>query len=146
MHRQDVDLVLANKKKFSRGVFVDKQYSDETELERRRLRPVLRAARHLEEYRGMCKMEGTVIMIKGKKYSWSNLHEPPQNLSTHSTHYGFFGELNPLSNFHPAPFKHNGQTVTSSEQLIQATKASFCGDHETREKILSAKAHWSAKT
>ena len=152
VHRQDVDIVLANKKKLSKGVFVDQQYSDETELERRRLRPVLRAARYLEEYRGMCKMEGTVIVIKGKRYSWSNLHELPQNLSTHSvssrqssTHYGFFGELNPLSNFHPAPFKHGGQTYTSSEQLIQATKATFCGDHETLEKIKESKSPLECK-
>ena len=45
VHKQDVDMVLANKKKLSKGVFVDQQYSDETELERRRLRPVLHAAR-----------------------------------------------------------------------------------------------------
>ena len=104
VHKQDVDMVLANKKKLSKGVFVDQQYSNETEAERRRLRPVLRAARRIDEYRGMCKMEGTMIVIKGKKYSWSNLHELPENLSTHSvssrqssTHYGFFGELIQLS-------------------------------------------------
>ena len=45
VHKQDVDMVLANKKKLSKGVFIDQQYSDETELERRRLRPVLPAAR-----------------------------------------------------------------------------------------------------
>ena len=45
IHKQDVDMVLANKKKLSKGVFIDQQYSDETELERRRLRPVLPAAR-----------------------------------------------------------------------------------------------------
>ena len=138
-------MVLANKKKLTKGIFVDQQYSDETELERRRLRPVLHAARRLEEYRGMCKMEGTVIVIKGKRYSWSNLHELPQNLSTHtvssrqsSTHYGFFGELNPLSNFHPASFDYKGNTYNSSEQLIQATKAMFCEDQETLQKIMGS--------
>ena len=74
-----MDMVLTNKKKLTKGVFIDQQYSDETEMERRRLRPVLRATRHLEEYRDMCKMEGTVLVIKGKRYSWSNLHELPQN-------------------------------------------------------------------
>ena len=49
VHKQDVDMVLTNKKKLTKGVFVDQQYSDETEMERRRLRPVLCAARHLEE-------------------------------------------------------------------------------------------------
>ena len=46
-----ISIVLANNKKLSKGIFVDKQYSDETEHERRRLRPVLSAARQLEEYR-----------------------------------------------------------------------------------------------
>ena len=40
-------MVLTNKKKLGKGVFVDQQYSEETEVERRRLRPVLRAARRL---------------------------------------------------------------------------------------------------
>ena len=152
VHKQDVNMVLTNKKKLTKGVFVDQQYSDETEMERRRLRPVLRAARHLEEYRGMCKMEGTVLVIKGKRYSWSNLHEFPQNLSTHtvssmqsSTHYGFFGELNPLSNFHPAVFNHDGLTYTSSEELIQATKAKFCDDQDTFARIMASKSPLECK-
>ena len=37
VHKQDVNMVLANKKKLEKGVFVDQQYSEETELERRRL-------------------------------------------------------------------------------------------------------------
>ena len=113
---------------------------------------MLHAARRLEEYRGMCKMEGTVIIIKGKRYSWSNLHELPQNLSTHtvssrqsSTHYGFFGKLNPLSNFHRAPFNHDSQTYTSSKQLIQATKATFCGDQETFKQIMESKSPLDCK-
>ena len=152
VHKHDVDMILANKKKLSKGVFVDQRYSDETKLEWWRLRPVLRAARRLEEYRGMCNMEGTVIVIKGKRYSWSNLHKLPQNLSTHSvssrqssTHYGFFGELNSLSNFHPAPFIYNGQTYTSSEQVIQATKATFCGDQETWNQIMESKSPLECK-
>ena len=112
VHKKDVDLILANKKKVGEGIFVDRQYSDETESERKRLRPVLMAARKIKEYRGRCKMEGTDLVIRGKRYSWNNLHDLPQNISTHtvssrqdSQHYGFFGELNPLSNFHPTPFK-----------------------------------------
>ena len=88
---------------------MDRLYSTETEKERRRLRPILSAARRLEEYRGRCKMEGTDLIIRGKCYSFENISELPQNLSPEvvscrqdATHYGFFGEFNPLSNFHPA--------------------------------------------
>ena len=47
-----------------------------------------------------------------------------------ANYYGFFGEMNPLSNFYPAPFIHNGIHYATSEQYIQARKAEFCGDSE----------------
>ena len=105
------DWVLSCRKNLNKGIFVDKQYSNETEYEQKRLRPILSAARRLKEYRGRCKLEGTDLVIRAKKYNWNNLEELPQNLSTHTVssrqdtlYYGFFGELNPLSNFYPAPF------------------------------------------
>ena len=50
-----------------------------------------------------------------------------------------FSELNPLSNFHPAPFHHEGDEYINSEQLIQAKKAEFCGDHDKLKQIMCAK-------
>ena len=137
-------MVLKNKKKLSEGIFVDRLYSIETEKERKRLRPILSAARRLEEYRGKCKMEGTDIIIHGKLYSFENLSELPQNLSPEvvschqdASHYGFFGEFNPLSNFRPAVFTYNGTCYSHTEQFIQATKTEFCNDTETLTEILS---------
>ena len=49
---------------------------------------------------------------------------------------GFFGEINPLSNFHPSSFTHEGVHYISSEQLIQANKAKFFGNLETYNQIL----------
>ena len=125
VHKKDVDLILANKKKLGEGIFVDRQYSDETESEQKRLRPILTAASKIKEYRDRCKMEGMDLVIRGKRYSWNNLHDLLQNISTHaassrqdSQHYGFFGELNPLSNFHSALFKYEGIAYTCSEQFI----------------------------
>ena len=63
VHKKDVNMVLANKKRLGEGIFVDRQYSDETENERKRLRPILTAARKYKEYRGRCKMEGTDLII-----------------------------------------------------------------------------------
>ena len=37
VHKKDVDLILFNKKKLGEGIFIDRQYSDETESERKRL-------------------------------------------------------------------------------------------------------------
>ena len=63
IHKKDVDLILANKKKLDEGIFVDRQYSDETESETKRLRPILTAERKIKEYRGRCKMEGMDLVI-----------------------------------------------------------------------------------
>ena len=48
---------------------------------------------------------------------------------------GFFGEINPLSNFYPSSFTHDGVQYISSEQLIQANKAKLLGDTETYNEI-----------
>ena len=90
-------------------------------------------------------MDRKDLIIKGKRYSWTNLHNLPQNISTHTVsshqdtqHYRFFGEFNPSSNFHPSPFKHEGISYTWSEQYIQAFKASLSGDTEVLEQIMQA--------
>ena len=88
-------------------------------------------------------MDGMELVIKGKHYTIKNLFELPQNLSPELVsskqdvhYYGFFGEFNPLSNFHPAVFTHEGVQYNNSEQFIQATKASYCGDKQSLEQIL----------
>ena len=142
--KNDVEMILKNKKSFSEGIFVDRLYSTETKREHRRLRPILSAARRLEEYRGRCRMDGKDLIIRGKCYSFENLSELPQNLSPEvvscqqdALHYGFFGEFNPLLNFHPAVFTYNGTRFNHTEQFIQATKAEFCNDNETLNEIMS---------
>ena len=66
--KSDADWILSCKEKLKKGIFIDKQFSEETEYERRCLKPILAAAHKLGEYRGKCKLEGTDI-IKGKKYN-----------------------------------------------------------------------------
>ena len=130
--KNDAEMVLKNKKKLSEGIFVDRLYSTETEKECKRLRPILSAACRLEEYHGKCKMEGMDLIIGGKCYSFENLSELPQNLSPEvvschqdATHYGFFGEFNPLSNFHPAVFTYNGTCYNHTEPSSKPPKWSF---------------------
>ena len=93
-----------------------------------------------------------MLKIKGKTYSWANLHELPQNLSPHvvsssqdARHYGFFSELNSLSNFHPTPFKHEGKEYINSKQFIWAKKAEFSGDTEILKEIMCAKTALECK-
>ena len=141
-----------SKKLLGKGVYVDREYSSTTEAERKRLRLILRAARRLEEYRGLCKLEGTELTIKEKKYTFDNLHDLPANISTHvvssqqnKQYYGFFGEFSPLSNFHPAPFIHDGVKYHTSERYIQKMKADFSNDRETAAQIMLAATPYECK-
>ena len=77
-------------------------------------------------------MEGMKLVIKGKKYDSSNLHLLPDDINgfratskvdTEENVLGFFGELNPLSNFHPVNFNINRVSYHSSEQYIQHQKS-----------------------
>ena len=142
--KSDAEMVLDLKKKLRKGIYVDQFYCVETEKQRKRLRPILSAARRLEEFRGRCKMEGTEVVIRGKHYSFDNLWELPESLSLDkvssrqdASHYGFFGEFNPLSNFHPATFTCNGEKYCHTEQFIQARKAEFCNDMDCYHMIMA---------
>ena len=144
--KRDADWIIEAKKNLQKGIFVDRRYCDASEYERKRLRPILTAARRLDEYHGKCRMEGKELYIKGKYYSLKNLDELPQNISTHAAssrqdanYYGYFSELNPLSNFHPAMFEHDGKQYHSSEQFIQAQKAIYSNNNEMHSKIMGAK-------
>ena len=58
----------------------------------------------------------------------------------------FFGEINPLSNFYPALFTHDGLQYISSEQFIQGKKAQYFGDIDTHSKIMGCSTSLECKT
>ena len=133
--KRDVDNLFRNRKKLPKGIYIDKEYSKVTEKERRLLRPVIKAARRMDKYKGACCLEGPQLVIEGKRYHHQNIHTLPEDLNpvevtskSNENIFAFFGELNPLSSFHPCKFTINGETFNSSEQYIQWTKAKYCGD------------------
>ena len=148
--RVSAEFLLENRKQLPRGVFVDREYSEEVERERRLLRPILKKAKSLREYKMKSKLEGGKLIIQGKSYSSKTVHLLPEPLTGYSvtskesdSHIGFFGELNPLSNFHPVPFTHEGITLHSwpvqifefCEQWIQYQKAKLFSDDHTAQKF-----------
>ena len=142
-----------NKKELLQGIFVDKQYSDDTEKERIKLRPILRAARKHENYKGKCKMDGAKLIIKGRNYDSTNLHLLPNEINGYSATskiaenaIGFFRELNPLSNFHPTKFVINGIDYHSSEQFIQHQKCKLFNDIESEQRILQTETVFECKS
>ena len=144
-HKGDVEYLLSNRTHLPKGVYVDKQYSAETERERRKLWPILKAAWQHENYKGKCRMDGPKLVIKGRNYSSKNLYQLPEEINgfratskSEGNVIGFFGELNPFSNFHHAPFVINGQKYHSSEQYIQHQKCVLFGDCSTEQLFLAA--------
>ena len=142
----DAEQIYANRFSMEEGVYVDKEFSYATEKDRRLLRPILKAAKNLPEYKKKCRLDGNQLVLDGKHYTKDNLHQLPKKLdpmkvATKSTDetLGFFGELCPLSNFHRSPFLFNEVDYHSSEQMIQHMKAKLFGDKTAQKLILSAK-------
>ena len=92
-------------------------------------------------------MEGPQLIIKGKKYDSTNLHlllddingyRSTSKVDESENVLGFFGELNPLSNFNPVNFSINGVSYHSSKQYIQHQKSILFGDKSAEQMILSS--------
>ena len=144
--QQDADNIYKNKTKMKKGIYIDREYSTETERERKVLRVIMRVAKKLKDYEGKYKLEGNTLRLKSKRYTLKNLHELPPELNGFEVSskknddvYAFFGELNPLSNFHRSPFEVDGTHYHSSEQFIQQQKALYYGEHALAKEILSCK-------
>ena len=154
-YKSDAIYLLSNKTHLPKGVYIDKQYNEDTEKEHRKLRPILRAARKSENYKGKCRMDGATLVIKGRNYTSSNLHQLPLEINgdmapsisdEKNTIIGFFGELNPLSNFHPSPFTIHGHRFHCSEQFIQHQKCLMFGDKETEVLVLACETAVECKS
>ena len=90
-------------------------------------------------------MDGSTLVIQGKKYTRTNVHQLPEKISgfnctpkSDDETICFFGELNPFSNFHLCSFGVAGIKYHSSEQFIQHTKAKFFDDAKTANAIMNA--------
>ena len=150
-NRQDADSIVEFKYYLSSGVYVDREYSMDTERKHHILRPILCAAKMKPELRFKSRME-LKLVIDGKHYGTGDLNKlsqsiSPVNVSTKSNEHtvGFFGELCPFSNFYPVKFNHQGQSYHSSEQFIQNTKAKYCNDQETAECIMNTRSALACK-
>ena len=153
-NKTDVSCLFKNRKKLPDGVFIDREYSKATEKERRVLRPIVKAARKIEEYKGKCWLEGPYFKLDGKRYHRQNVHTLPEKLSpaevtsvSNDNSVAFFGKLNSFSNFHPCQFSLEGLDFHSTEQYIQMKKAEFFQDDVVKESILHCedfnKREWS---
>ena len=156
--KEDVEFILANKSNLCKDVYVDREYPMEIEKKRKTLRPILTAAKKQKRFRKKCKMVNDLIVIKGKKYGLDkaqgvkDISKLPKSLNpakisskSNDEVYGYFGELNPLSNFHRAPFTYENFTYHCSEQFIQRKKAELFKDKLAAKRIENTKTGLECK-
>ena len=144
-YKEDADYVFENKSYLKKGIYLDREYNEETENNRRILRPIIKVARGKEEYKKKCKMEGDSLIIKGKTYTMHNLLTLPEEINGYNSmskhdcdSIGFFRELNPMSNFYRCSFDVDGVKYHSAEQFIQKVKADLFKDKTMGDKIMEA--------
>ena len=113
----------------------------------------MRAAKRSNEYKKQSRLEDDKIVLKGRSYSVNTLNQLPDELNvfkvtTHENEHtvGFFGEINPLSNFYPSAFALDGIHYISSEQFIQSSKAKFFGDMDMYNQIMGCTTSLECKT
>ena len=156
--KEDVEFILTKKTNLRAGIYVDREYPIEIEKKRKLLRPILTAAKKQKRFRKRCKMVNDVLVIKGKKYGITkgqgikSINKLPKSINPakissrcNDKVYGYFGELNPLSNFHRAPFTHENFTYHCSEQFIQKKKAELFKDASSIKKIEEARTGLECK-
>ena len=151
-HRQDIEYILDNRFDLDRGIYIDKEYPAEIERKRRTLLPILKAAKRLTNYKKGSRLEEDRLILKGRPYTVNTLSQLPEELNVFSVTskedehcVGYFGEINPLSNFFQAPFHLDGIRYISSEQFIQSTKARLFGDLDTYNQLLCVSSSQECK-
>ena len=115
LHKQDIEFILDNRFDLEHGLYVDKEYPIDIEHKRKTLLLILRAAKQLGDYKKQSRLEDDKIVLKGRSYNVNTLNQLPEELNVfkvmtkeNENTVGFFGEINPLSNFYPSTFLYDG--------------------------------------
>ena len=69
-----METLYRNKKHLPKGIYIDWEYTEETEKTRKLLRPILRLAKSIPKYKGKSKLEDDFLVVQGKKYTVSTIH------------------------------------------------------------------------
>ena len=114
VYKWDADELYENCFYLGRGIYINREYNEDTETTRKLLRPILKATKQYSEYKNSSRLDGDKLVINGRRYRKNNLHQLPDKLkpmkvSTKENLHtiGFFGELCPFSNFYRAEFIWN---------------------------------------
>ena len=123
-------------------LYINEDFPQEVEKKRSFLRPYVKAA-YKNNLRAT--LIGDTLLVEGEKYNVDNLHTLPEKIRPEKTVVRtdgkstvFFRKDAFLSNFHPSPFRIDGEDYTCVEQFYMAAKADKFDDKEAKGKIMSS--------
>ena len=73
MRCDDKERIMAIKNKLPQGIYINNEYSTHVKRQRDSLRPILKLAKSIPEYREKSKLEGDHLVINGIKYGIEDL-------------------------------------------------------------------------
>ena len=119
VYKWDADELYENHFYLGKGVYINREYNEETESARKLLRPILKASKQYSEYKNTSRLDGDKLVINGRRYGKNNLQQLPDKLKPmkvstkeDSNTIGFFGELCPFSNFYELNSFGTGTYIT----------------------------------
>ena len=134
-----------------KGKYVNEDLPNEWMESQHILRPVMKQALKLDQYKGRVKLKNDKMVINGVQYGVDELHKIPKEIDVLSscqkmtmTQQQFF-DPHSEKNMHQAHFTADNQLYKSSEQYIQHKKAELFKDDVIANKILNSKSPFEAK-
>jgi hypothetical protein len=130
--------VMQNRKHLPHGIYINDDYSADTQCRINTLRPVLKKARSQDEE---ARMVGDKLLYKRKFYSVENINTIDFDLQQLSMKQSdntvaFAGRHSFLSNLHPCQMSVQGQEYSSNEQHFQYRKCQEAGRPDIAAQVL----------
>ena len=140
--------VMKNRKYLPHNVYINDDYSADTQRRISTLRPAFKKARSLDEE---AKLVGDRLWYKGRSYTVDTIDQVDFDLQAMSTKQNdkvvaFAGRYSPLSNLHPCHISVNGHDYTSNEQHYQHRKCQEAGKHDIAAQVLLSSQPEAAMT
>ena len=143
----DKSLVWAARNKIGNvKLFMSENFSNETDFNRRKLYPIFKKAKSIEEYKTKVSLNSDVLVINSIRYTVDDLQNLPENLQvrqfsekTNEKYFvfgGIYSDSCPFSNWFPCDIRYMGHTFKSLEQSYQYAKAVYANDAATTMKLL----------
>ena len=143
---QDLQLVLRNRKKLPKGIFVNEDFPEVWVERRRVLKPIFNATKRTESLKDKTFLWKDTLIINGKVFTVGptmNVLDANELFDVAATCQRsdektilFLGVHSVFSNLHPSGFRIGNTTFNCAEQMIRSEKAALFNDDVTQAKIM----------